>query len=441
MRVVKTYQIENPAEVKHKLMNWAQKFDHVSVLESNAIPMTKEPVDQYGAIQCMVAIGAHSQLSGVGKNDFERLKEYVEDTKDWIFGYLTYDLKNQIEDLQSKNEDYHRHPELHFFQPELICEIEGNNLMIRYLKQAYSEERLDEAFNEILAYEVEDTEQPYLDLQARISKKDYLKGVSGLKERISYGDIYEVNYCQEFFAEGVKLNPINIYERLNAISKTPFASYFKSSGRYLLSASPERFLRKVGTTLVSQPIKGTRRRGVSDDLDRVYREELSSSEKEKSENVMIVDLVRNDLSRSAVKGSVEVEDLFGIYTFEQVHQMISTVKCEIREEVHPIDAIKNASPMGSMTGAPKIKAMELIEEFEVTKRGLYSGAIGYITPDLDFDSSVLIRSILYNEDAKYLSFMVGGAITDLADPEEEYDECQVKAKALFDVLNVNVIVH
>lgn len=166
----------------------------------------------------------------------------------------------------------------------------------------------------------------------------------------------------------------------------------------------------------------------------MLKNDLAKDEKERSENIMIVDLVRNDLSKTAVKGSVKVEELCKVYSFDQVHQMISTVTSQIEENTHPIDVIKSTFPMGSMTGAPKISAMKIIENLEETKRGLYSGAVGYITPRGDFDFNVVIRSILYNHTQKYISFSVGSAITSKSDPLKEYEECLVKAKAMHEVL-------
>ncbi|MBL4577939.1 MAG: anthranilate synthase component I family protein [Flavobacteriales bacterium] len=436
MRLLKTHRIFNREGVKRKLLQWAQQYDQTCVLESNALSSSKPRTDQYGSVDCMVAVGAHSQLLGNGTNDLERLKSYVDSIHDWAFGYLSYDLKNQIEALSSNNADYLKFPDLHFFQPELIFELGERELICRYLKGSYTELQIDKVFQEIMDVEVVDQAQPYVQVEARLSRQQYMDAVEKLKGHIAYGDIYEVNFCQEYFAKNVDIETLLIYERLNEISKSPFANYYKNGSQFLMSASPERFMRKRGNTLISQPIKGTSKRGESVDLDALYKQELAKSKKERSENVMIVDIVRNDLARSAVKGTVTVEDLFGIYTFEQVHQMISTVKCNIREDVHPIDAIKDAFPMGSMTGAPKIRAMQLIEDYESTKRGLYSGAVGYITPEKDFDFNVVIRSILYNAETRYLSLMVGGAITDMAEPEEEYEECLVKAKALFDVLAV-----
>lgn len=441
MRKVKTYPIGSSEKVKRKILRWAQKFEQFSVLESNTLSPSRVGLDKYSCLECIVAVGAHSELIGVGGDDFESLKSYVDKTGDWLFGYLTYDLKNQLEDLKSENDDFLKFPTLHFFQPEIIIELSNEVLKISYLEDADNTEHIDKVFEEILDCEITKEKPPFIKVKSRLVKEDYLQSVNKLKGHISYGDIYEVNFCQEFYSTNVQVAPLPIYERLNDISKAPFASFYRNGAQYLVSASPERFMKKKGNTLISQPIKGTKRRGASAELDSVYKEELAKSKKERSENVMIVDIVRNDLAKSAVTGSVEVEDLFGIYTFEQVHQMISTVKCVCRDDVHPIDALKAAFPMGSMTGAPKIRAMQLIEEYESTKRGLYSGAVGYITPNKDFDFNVVIRSILYNSEAAYLSFIVGGAITDMAEAEAEYDECMVKARAMFDVLNVNEAVH
>ncbi|RZL40790.1 MAG: anthranilate synthase component I family protein, partial [Pedobacter sp.] len=271
-------------------------------------------------------------------------------------------------------------------------------------------------------------------INQKISKAQYIKQVNGLKEHIIRGDIYEINFCQEFFAEHAVISPVETFELLNAISPTPFAGYFKVNHQYILSATPERFLCKRGSKLISQPIKGTAKRSSVFAEDEQIKINLKNDIKEQAENVMIVDLVRHDLTKSAVKGSVKVKELFGIYTFPQVHQMISTISCELNPDIHFVDAIKSAFPMGSMTGAPKVEAMKLIEEFEASKRGVYSGSFGCITPSGDFDFNVIIRSILYNQENKYLSFQVGGAITFQSEAEKEYDECLLKASAILTVL-------
>jgi len=183
-----------------------------------------------------------------------------------------------------------------------------------------------------------------------------------------------------------------------------------------------------------QGIKGTAKRSQVEKEDQELIQNLRNDQKERSENIMIVDLVRNDLSKTATKGSVEVKELCKVYTFRQVHQMISTVVSKVDSKTSPVDIICSTFPMGSMTGAPKISAMEIIENLEASKRGLYSGAIGYITPKGDFDFNVVIRSILYNEKKQYISYTVGGAITAKSDPDKEYEECLIKAKAMREVL-------
>jgi para-aminobenzoate synthetase component 1 len=193
-------------------------------------------------------------------------------------------------------------------------------------------------------------------------------------------------------------------------------------------------LRKEGSKIISQPIKGTAKRLLSPIDDEKIAHDLMRDEKERAENVMIVDLVRNDLSKSSKKGSVQVEELCKVYTFKQVHQLISTVVSEVKDDVHPVDVIKDTFPMGSMTGAPKLSAMEIMEELEETKRGLYSGTVGYFTPDGDFDFNVVIRSILYNAAERYVSLSVGSAITAKSNPERECEECLLKAKAMKYVL-------
>ena len=271
-------------------------------------------------------------------------------------------------------------------------------------------------------------------LQSRFSKQQYLNAVNEIKAHIVRGDIYVTNFCQEFFAENAAIDPIDIFFKLNKLSPNPFASFFKWKDHYVLGASPERFLAKRGDELISQPIKGTAKRGLTDAEDEAIKRELRNNTKEQQENVMVVDLVRNDLTRSAKQGTVKTEKLFDIHSFRQVHQMVSTVTCKLREGISPVDAIKNTFPMGSMTGAPKVSAMLLMEQYERSKRGLYSGAIGYFDANNDFDFNVVIRSLLYNASGKYLSFHAGSAITYHAHPENEYEECLLKARAIMEVL-------
>jgi para-aminobenzoate synthetase component 1 len=247
-----------------------------------------------------------------------------------------------------------------------------------------------------------------------------------------------MNYCCEFYTEHSRIEPLAVFNKLNAKAKAPFSSFFKLNDKYLLCSSPERFLKKIDGKIISQPIKGTIRKGATDEENERLREQLLSSEKERAENVMIVDLVRNDLAKHAQPGTIKVEELFGIYEFPTVHQMISTVVAELQENVHQVDVIRDAFPMGSMTGAPKVEVMKNIEAYEDQKRGLYSGSVGYFTADGDFDLNVVIRSIFYNAAKEYVSIQVGSAITYDADPAAEYDELLLKAKGMLDALNASI---
>lgn len=377
----------------------------------------------------LIAAGVVDEISVDASNAFEALQDFHNKHKDWIFGSLSYDLKNGLEQLESTHPDGIKAADLHFFLPKYLFVFKEGELAVHHHQ---SQEEFD---LKVLSGVFESAKIEFNNsIKHRVSKEAYLTHVNKIKEHIQRGDIYEMNYCQEFYAENTSLDPLGTFQSLNAISKAPFSCFYKQDDKYLLSASPERYIKKIGSRIVSQPIKGTRKRGRNHREDEFLKDELYNDQKERSENVMIVDLVRNDLSRIAKKNSVHVDELFGIYTFDQVHQMISTISCEVDERTSICDILKATFPMGSMTGAPKIRAMELIEEYEQTKRGLYSGAVGYIDPDGDFDFNVVIRSILYNATKKYLSFMVGGAITIGSQPELEYQECLVKAKAIFEVL-------
>ena len=432
MRAVKSHHISNPKAFKKQLLNWSQQFDEVIWLDSNDY---KQAYSSYDAV---LAVEAFTIFQTDYFDAFAQLKEYQSATKDWLFGYLSYDLKNDTEHLSSKNKDELGFPDLFFFQPKKIFLLKGTVLETQYLNVV--EEELIEDVKAIQSLALEPFEatvvsqEKAIKIKLRIHKDDYFKKLSTLLSHIHKGDIYEANFCQEFYARYALVNPLQVYEQLNAISKPPFATFLKVYDKYLISASPERYIKKEGLKIMSQPIKGTAKRALDKGEDQALIKNLSEDIKERSENVMIVDLVRNDLSKTATKGSVQVEELCKVYTFEQVHQMISTVTSQVDQSTHPVDIIKTTFPMGSMTGAPKVSAMQIIEALEETKRGLYSGAVGYFSPDNDFDFNVVIRSILYNDTNKYVSYSVGGAITAKSDPLKEYEECLVKAKAMREVL-------
>ncbi|MEI7594862.1 MAG: anthranilate synthase component I family protein [Bacteroidota bacterium] len=427
MRNSYKYHIQYPSHFKQKLYFWAKKWSNFCILNSNGY--NNNPYSKYYFI---AAFGNNSN-SNTSINPFEEIKEFYNCNKDWTFGFFGYDLKNYSENLKSENIDGVKAPDYFFFNPEFVFIINENELQIQYVNCNIS--AIELMIQEIENTHIIESTVKIGSIKSRISKEQYYKAVSEIKHHIQIGDIYELNFCQEFYAENIELDSATIYQKLNKISPTPFSAFARFDSIDVMCASPERYLMKQNNTLISQPIKGTIKRGTNKEEDEQLKEKLLNSHKDRSENVMIVDLVRNDLSITAEKASVNVDELFGIYEFPQVYQMISTVKSELRNDCHFIDAIKHSFPMGSMTGAPKIRAMELIEKYESFKRGIYSGSIGYIDPEGNFDFNVVIRSIIYNSENKYLSFSAGGAITINSDIEGEYEESMLKAQAIFNILS------
>ncbi|RFS24491.1 anthranilate synthase component I family protein [Chitinophaga silvatica] len=411
------------------MLNWANQFNICCFLDNNNY---SSHWHQYEAILAFNALDAISAPAG---NAFQALQTFHDANPDWIFGHLAYDLKNEVAPLQSQHPDGIGFPDLFFFRPEIIfllrnttVEIGGINLTANAAEQLYND------CCNFISDSQPISDSPLPPVQSRLPKQDYLDAVKALRLHIQQGDCYEVNFCRENFIENANVYPPALFRQLNNISPAPFAAYYRLNDRYMACSSPERYLQKKGTTVISQPIKGTSRKDPDPEIDRALQLELFNNPKERSENVMVVDLVRNDLSHTAVQGSVEVSELFGIYGFAHVHHMISTVRSVVDPATPFAEILKTTFPMGSMTGAPKLRVMELIETYERSKRGLYSGALGYITPEGDFDFNVVIRSILYNESSRYLSFQTGSAITFYCDPEKEWEECMLKAAALEKVL-------
>ncbi|CAM4387192.1 anthranilate synthase component I family protein [Zobellia nedashkovskayae] len=430
MRISASFTVFDIGKFKEDLLLWAQQFEEVVWLDGNGHS------NKYGSFDALLAVDALTTIKTDSYQAFEKLREFQGQAKDYIFGYFSYDLKNDVEQLTSKNHDGPNFAELFFFQPKKIIKITGNTVVFQYLMMVDDEIQpdFDLISNEGDLKEEKGTVTENIKIKLRIFKDEYFRQVRKMLSHIHRGDIYEANFCQEFYAEDTQINPFKTYQKLNKISEAPFASFLRVYDNYLLSASPERYLRKDGSKLISQPIKGTAKRASGVEEDEKLIAALKLDPKERAENIMIVDLVRNDLSKGALKGSVVVEELCEVYTFEQVHQMISTVVAHVPPNANPVDIIRQSFPMGSMTGAPKVSAMKIIEELEAFKRGLYSGAVGYFTPEGDFDFNVVIRSILYNATKKYVSYSVGSAITAKAIPEKEYEECLLKAKAMREVL-------
>ena len=432
MRQNTRFQIDNPSLWKERLLHWAAGQELAVYLDSNRHQGNASTAQGW---ECLVAAGALRVLECPAGNAFGQLKQFRSEVDDWIFGFLSYDLKNETERLSSLHFDGIGLPDLGFFQPETVVGIRNG-----FVEVFFTNSTIEDIINKIKTFDQNVLKNKLKNnntkksINPRINREKYINTVEKIRQHIIEGDLYEMNLCQEFFAEKTAIDPVSVFARLNQIGQAPASAFLRWRDRYLMSASPERFLKKEGDRLVSQPIKGTRRRGATEQEDQEIRAELAANEKDRAENVMIVDLVRNDLARHCKPGSVRVEELFGIHTFKTVHQMISTVSGELLQGSDPIDALRDAFPMGSMTGAPKVMAMKLIERYEKTRRGLYSGAVGYFEPSGDFDFNVVIRSILYNNTSSYVSAQVGGAIVYDSVPEAEYEECLLKLEAMLSAL-------
>ncbi len=410
-------------------MNDFFNASHVCLLQSNGSHSFYHD-DEY---EFILAIGCRQQCR-TEFNAIETLQQFIDRNRGhWLFGVISYDVKNEIENLQSANPAVFSVPLVCFFIPETVILKRKNEPVWQYSQG--SNKRLHHFSFPSLQKEPAIL-KPFT-IQPSLQADEYLQVVNRLKHHIQYGNIYEITFCLNFFSEDVRIHPWNTWLRLHALSPAPMACYFKAGTLHLISSSPERFLKKKNDRLISQPIKGTIRRSAVREEDEQLKRALAESDKERSENVMIVDLVRNDLSRLARRGSVQVEELFGIYSLSHVHQMISTISCRIRPEITFADIIRATFPMGSMTGAPKISAMKLIDEYERFRRGWFSGCAGYIDPAGNFDFNVIIRSIIYDAEKNRLSFPAGSAITIGCDARQEYEECLLKALMMRKALQEN----
>lgn len=405
------------------MLNWAQQFGILLFLDSNRY------TTRYGRYECLLAADPVSVHTG----SLETLQTAWSQQHDWLFGHIAYEYKDVLEPrLHSAQPVRVGFPLLHFFRPRTVLSIDpsGGNLTISCLDA-------DPAaiYAELSSAELQHVHVPLVSFRSRVTQENYLQSIARLREHIAAGDCYEINFCTEGFAEGIHMDPVAAFGALNALSPAPFAACYRLHDQWMMCSSPERYLAKRGEQIISQPIKGTARRGADAAADEQARTTLRSSIKEQAENVMITDLVRNDLARSCRTGSIQVEELFGVYSFPQVHQLISTVSGMLAEQASLTDALRYSFPMGSMTGAPKVKVMELIEQYESSRRELFSGTVGYISPEGDFDFNVVIRSLFYHAGTGYLSYHTGGAITYDSDPQQEWEEMRLKAWALEKIFN------
>ena len=422
------FEVDNSV-FERKALAWAQQFEEICYLQSNGYH------DEYSSVDSLLAVEATYTVQATGKNCFTKLEKFkAEYPNNWMLGFFNYDLKYDLEDLVSPFVNFLEFPDIFFFIPKTILKFYKNQVEIA----SNDPSQVFNAINNFTADPVNlDTSKSFT-FEKRFTKSQYMEAFDKMIGHIRRGDIYEVNLCQEFFAEESQINALEVYRKLNEVSPTPFSTFFKLKDKYILSASPERFLAKRENILISQPIKGTAKRGKNQLEDLEIIKQLQSNPKEIAENVMIVDLVRNDMTRSAKPGSVAAERRLEVHTFKQVHQLISTITCIQNDEISDIQAIANIFPPGSMTGAPKISAMKICDNLEASRRGVYAGAVGYFAPNGDFDFNVVIRTLLYNATKKYLSFHTGGAITIDANAESEYQECLLKASAILKTLDATL---
>jgi para-aminobenzoate synthetase component 1 len=405
------------------MLSWANRFNIFCFLDNQRYSVHPHEYD------CLLGAGAHKQTKSY---QLEDLDEFLRQNAGWKFGHLSYELKNIIDKLKPAETDAIGFPPIFFFIPEFFLQIREDILSI-------TAEDPEKVYREILSEKILSIDfSRSVNFQTKLTRDRYLRKINELQKHIARGDCYEVNFCMEFFDNDAQIAPVDIFQRLVAISPNPFSALYKIDQSYLICASPERFLMKKGTTLISQPMKGTIKRDRKNKTeDEKLKLELSKSAKDQSENVMVVDMVRNDLSKICVDASVRIDELFGVYSYPHVHQMISTISGELKTDTSFSEIVEASFPMGSMTGAPKHRVMELIDQYEESARGIFSGSVGYINPDNDFDFNVVIRSIMYNASSKYLSYQVGSGITFYSDPEKEWEECMLKAEAIRQVLGAS----
>ncbi|MFL2601971.1 MAG: chorismate-binding protein [Flavobacteriaceae bacterium] len=417
-RFSKSYKLSDKDEFIKKAISLSKKKSNFILLNSNDFSDTYD------------AIIAYDELSSIKSknNSLSKLDNYIKEKKDWVFGFLSYDLKNEIEILNEKNIDVFDLPNVYFFQPKTIWLIKNNIATIISINK----DAVINDWNEIISLTnfINENEKNNIELFFRNTKDEYVDKVKKIKERIIRGDCYEMNFCFDIFNDNKTIDPYYTYNKLNEYTKSPMSTFLKIEDLFLISSSPERFLKKIDNIITSEPIKGTAKRGANKSEDKLNVKNLLSSPKELSENHMIVDLVRNDLSKIAKKGSVIVKKLNELNTFKRVHQLVSSINAIINPNTKFSHIIRATFPMGSMTGAPKIESMKIIDEYESTKRGLYSGSVGYIKPNMDFDFNVVIRSIIYSKKHKKINISVGSAITFKSNADSEYDECLLKAEPM-----------
>ncbi|MBK8500511.1 MAG: anthranilate synthase component I family protein [Flavobacteriales bacterium] len=351
---------------------------------------------------------------------------------DWTFGHLCYHFNHEGSGLWLDHGSHTEFPRSEWTVPRWVVEWSRGEAVLHCMPG--DEQAAREFATGLLAPKEQASPVVALDWHCLTDRDTYLQRAQSLMKRIQRGDIYEVNYCIERVANERSFDPFRAFPQLLEYTDAPFAAFHRRGERYALCMSPERFLAMDGRRVVGEPMKGTRPRAAERLEDERLRAELATDPKERSENIMALDVMRHDLSRIAAPRSVNVEELCGVRSFPRVHQLVSTVSALLADGATPFDAVRAAFPPASMTGAPKRSAMRLIDAMEDAARGLYSGALGFFAPDGTADLNVVIRTVLFDASNGRLTLTTGSALTALCDPATEWEECRIKALSIINGL-------
>ncbi|MGR6087423.1 MAG: anthranilate synthase component I family protein [Arcticibacter sp.] len=419
------FKIKEP-DIKKRVLDFVSQKNTFAFFDSHHEKSIPAPIT--GNRYAFLAMaGVHDEVK-TSINALQTLDEFVNKHRqnlDWIGCLISYDLKNEIEPLETLGEEPIVFPIIHCFVPEIVFTVDETGLLCVHA----ASESPESVYNQLMGFRSNHNGSiSGCSIKQKIDRKRYSDAFNQVTQHLKRGDIYEATLCQQAVVSFENCDPTALFNLLCDKSPNPFSVVYKDGSKAIVCASPERFLRHDFDLLMSQPMKGTSRRSADQYEDARLKAALASSEKECAENVMIVDLVRNDLSKVAQKGSVKVDELFGVHTFATVHQMISTVSCRLHPDTGFASILKATFPMGSMTGAPKISAMKIIDRLEGFKRGMFSGTIGFFAPGGYFDFNVVIRTICLDLEKKLATVTAGGAITINCEQESEWQECLLKLK-------------
>lgn len=347
-----------------------------------------------------------------------------------FLGYFSYDYSRKFEKIQTRHPSTYSIPEAIFILYKILI-IEDLEKKELYITSIAGEDLLDRVEKEISQIEIDPSipseNNEYAEFSSFHAKDEYLKAIQKTKDYIEEGDIYILNLTHQIEISSKK-DPYKVYHYLRNYNPAPFSSFMKFEDFEILCSSPERFIQIKDGMIETRPIKGTRKRGKTAEEDFLMKKELEDSEKDRSELLMIVDLERNDLNHICDPGSVQVPELFTIEAYSTVFHLVSTIVGKISKDIRLSTILSSTFPGGSITGAPKIRAMEIIDELEESRRGIYTGSIGYFSFDGNCDLNIVIRTLVHASDKYYLG--VGGGITYESDLDFEYEETIQKAKAL-----------